>query len=284
MGTLTFNSLSSKALGGKSGVYKLSAGGHIYVGSSKNLYARLAEHRSDLYYRRHSNQFLQRVCNKEGIENFNIEILEFCPPDKRIEREKYWIGTLHADMNMQDPISHALSEESKEKLSNSIKAGIKAGRYKKKYDFAKIECYDYFGNLLKVYNTIEEICKELNVTDKAVHRCLSSYGKGGYGTTIKGYRFRYSCSRVPVHEFSLNSKYIGKYFEFMFKNPETGELSKAFDTIKDCWTFFRKHYLDKEIIIIPRPKLRESGNSLTDYAEANPKPSSAEMQKRLNDQ
>ncbi len=55
MGTLTFNSLSSKALGGKSGVYKLSAGGHIYVGSSKNLYARLAEHRSDLYYRRHSN-------------------------------------------------------------------------------------------------------------------------------------------------------------------------------------------------------------------------------------
>ena len=45
---LRFYTLSSKELNNKSGIYKFSAGGHIYIGSSKNLYARLAEHRADL--------------------------------------------------------------------------------------------------------------------------------------------------------------------------------------------------------------------------------------------
>ena len=86
---LKFYTLSSKELIQKSGIYKLSAGGHIYVGSSKNLYARLAEHRADLRDNKHSNGFLQRVYNKYGIENFNIDIIEFCDVNKRIERESF---------------------------------------------------------------------------------------------------------------------------------------------------------------------------------------------------
>lgn len=86
---LRFNTLKSKDLSFKSGVYKLSTGGHIYVGSSKNLYSRLAEHRTDLKLNRHSNQFLQNVYNKSDINNFRIDIIEFCNPDIRIEREAY---------------------------------------------------------------------------------------------------------------------------------------------------------------------------------------------------
>lgn len=42
----------------KSGIYKLSAGGHIYIGSSKNLRQRLLEHRLDLLDNKHTNPFL----------------------------------------------------------------------------------------------------------------------------------------------------------------------------------------------------------------------------------
>lgn len=73
----------------KSGIYKLSIGGHIYVGSSKDLYSRLKEHRSDLKYQKHNNTFLQNVFNKDGIDNLDFEILEYCEPDIRIEREKF---------------------------------------------------------------------------------------------------------------------------------------------------------------------------------------------------
>ena len=124
-----FKDLNSKVLGGKSGVYKLSVANHIYIGSSKNLYDRLREHRTDLSYKRHSNDFLQKVSNKYGIENIRLDIIEFCPPEVRLEREKFWIEELNADMNFQDPVDHTLGEESKKKLSESIKKGMKEGKY-----------------------------------------------------------------------------------------------------------------------------------------------------------
>lgn len=86
---LTFYTLSSKELMNKSGIYKLSAGGHVYIGSSKNLYARLTEHKTDLYNKKHSNLFLQSVSNKYGVENIRVDIIEYCDPKDRITREKY---------------------------------------------------------------------------------------------------------------------------------------------------------------------------------------------------
>jgi hypothetical protein len=262
---LTFNDLSSKELSRKSGVYKLSIKEHIYIGSSKNLYSRLAEHRTDLYYRRHSNGFLQKACNKYGIENIRIDIVEFCPPEKRIEREKYWIDTLQADMNMQDPVNHTLCEASKEKLSKSIKAGIAEGRYKKKYDFAKIECYDYFGDYITSYDTKEEAAKACGISVHDVVNCLGAYKHGtkangkSIGKAVHGYRFRYSCSNIPPMKFDIRPLEVGRYFNFYYTD-ENGKHQKAFSCVKDCWEFFTKHCRDKQIIITPILKSRESGN------------------------
>ena len=41
--TSTLFTLSSKELSKKSGIYKLSCGGQLYIGSSKSLYSRLIE-------------------------------------------------------------------------------------------------------------------------------------------------------------------------------------------------------------------------------------------------
>ena len=262
---LTFNDLSSKELGRKSGVYKLSVANHIYIGSSKSLYSRLAEHRTDLFNRRHSNEFLQRVCNKYGIENIRVDIVEFCPPEKRLEREKYWIDTLQADMNMQDPVDHTLCEESRKKLSKSVREGIAKGKYKKKYDFAKIECYDYFGDYITSYDTKEEAAEACGLSVRDVSNCLSAYKHGtrangkSIGKAVHGYRFRYSCSNIPPMKFDIRPLEVGRYFSFYYTD-ENGKQQKAFSCVKDCWEFFSKHCKDKQIVITPVLKSRESGN------------------------
>ena len=106
MNKLNFFTLSSKELGKKSGIYKLKNGGHFYIGSSKNLYSRLMEHRTDLVKQVHSNSFLQRVSNKEGVDKFEVEILEYCLPEERTLKEKEWIDKLKPDMNLKDPVTN----------------------------------------------------------------------------------------------------------------------------------------------------------------------------------
>ena len=116
----------------KSGIYKLSIGGHLYIGSSKNLYNRLTEHYNDLMNKNHYNNFLQKSVNKYGIENLDCDIIEFCNPDIRFIREKYWIDTLNSDMNLQDPVTmKPKSKSTLEKISISTKKAYEEGRIKK---------------------------------------------------------------------------------------------------------------------------------------------------------
>lgn len=139
---MNFFELSSKELGKKSGIYKISYKEHIYIGSSKNLYARLHEHRIDLVGKCHKNPILQNVCNKYGIMCFEVEVVEFCDPEIRIEREKHFIEFYKATANLKDPVTSQLSEQSRKKLGASVRKGRAEGKYKTKYDYSKIEQYD----------------------------------------------------------------------------------------------------------------------------------------------
>lgn len=227
---LRFYDLSNKELGGKSGIYKLSAGGHIYIGSSKNLYARLAEHRTDLRENRHSNEFLQRVYNKNGIENMQVDIIEYCDPEIRLDRESFWIKELNADMNLQDPVDHTLSEESKKKLGESVRKGRLEGKYKTKYDYCEIEAYDYFGNYIETFKSREDAANKYKFTVKDVQAAAKGYKKG---VAINGIRFRYAISEVPPQKFEFNSNFIGNHMVFFFIN-EKGEEEYAFSSVRNC--------------------------------------------------
>lgn len=84
-----FNNLNKKELYKISGIYMICIAEHKYVGSSKNLYNRLLEHKRDLINKKHSNDFLQNSINKYGIENASISILEKCNVDLLIQRESF---------------------------------------------------------------------------------------------------------------------------------------------------------------------------------------------------
>lgn len=59
----------------KSGVYIILniINNKYYIGSSKNVYIRLREHKSNLKGNKHENQRLQNAVNKYGINNFEFE-------------------------------------------------------------------------------------------------------------------------------------------------------------------------------------------------------------------
>lgn len=250
-------------LKGKSGIYRLSVLEHSYIGSSKNLCSRLKEHYHDLKKNQHSNNFLQKVANKYGILAIKVDIIEFCEPKIRLEREKYWIDELKSDMNLQDPVDHTLSEESKKKLSESIKRGRELGKYATYYESSTIDCYDYFGNYITTYSTKEEAANACGIRVDDVSACIKGYRKNSQhtglprGKAVNGYRFRYSCSRVPRLEFEIHPRMIGSYFNFYYED-EKGNRSIAFTNLRDCWEFIAAHCRDEKITIIPVLKSRES--------------------------
>ena len=224
--------LSAKDLRGKSGVYLISCNERCYIGSSKSLYDRLLEHRIKLINQYHSNDFMMKACKKYGITNFQYEILELCEPDKRIEREKHYIDTLKPNFNLQlDPILKTLSKKSKEKLSKSVLKGRKEGKYKTKFDYCKVEQYDYFGNHVTTFKNKTEACKKLKLSNKILQDLASGYKKG---LSRKGIRIRYSDSIVPIQKFKIDPKYLGKHFDFCYDDK------KAFSNVKEAWKFFSK--------------------------------------------
>ena len=123
-----------KELVGKCGIYQLRniETGHIYVGSSATLAYRIKKHFSKLRNNNHDNIHLQRAWNKYS-GHFVAEIIEFCNRDEQYQIEQYWIDrffgkscynlnpTATKPPNMKGIPRGPMSEESKKKLSNSLR-------------------------------------------------------------------------------------------------------------------------------------------------------------------
>lgn len=63
----------------------------VYVGSSKNVYARWVQHKKYLRQGRHHSRHLQRAWDKYGHDAFSFTLVERCAPELRCEREQAWI-------------------------------------------------------------------------------------------------------------------------------------------------------------------------------------------------
>jgi hypothetical protein len=263
-----------KELKGKSGVYKLSLGGHLYIGSSKDLYQRLQEHRRDLRNNAHPVKELQELVNNSTLDNVELEILEFCEPEKRLIQESYWIKTLNADLNSQDPLTHELSEASKQKLSKSIKKGLEEGKYKQWADKCPVEVYDYFGDYITEYASKEDAMKKLNWDKDTIQKLASGYNKG---ISRNGIRLRYKSSTVAPKKFSVNPQYLGKYYNFYYID-DSGSEQVAFHDVKDLYKFMADQLVNKKTSITIYPKLKNAVNLGNSSTEDNLNPSTPEME------
>src|ERR1700737_5640504 len=106
-----------------SGVYRIVhiATGKLYIGSAANIATRWGQHRHMVRHGKHHSAYLQRAWNKYGEQDFAFEVIEKIIPDKCVEREQYWIDTLHPGYNVYplaaSPLGYRHSEKSKAKLS-----------------------------------------------------------------------------------------------------------------------------------------------------------------------
>jgi len=103
----------------------------VYVGFSKDFFARKRSHISDLNKNKHGNDHLQNAWNKFGKENFIFEILEECKQEHLPSMEHYWCNLLNTHnrdygYNIAQTNSKKgskVSEETRLKISK-IKKGI----------------------------------------------------------------------------------------------------------------------------------------------------------------
>lgn len=82
-----------------SGVYKITNNitGDFYIGSSKNIIKRWADHKCSARWTRYPNLRMYQDMVKYGLDNFTFDIIE--ETDNRKEREQYWIEQLQPNYN-----------------------------------------------------------------------------------------------------------------------------------------------------------------------------------------
>lgn len=120
-------------LKGKCGIYSILnlKNGKRYIGSSVDLYNRLHEHWHNLKNNKSHNKHLQSAWDKYSEENFLFNILEFCEPETRFEREQYYMDFINPEYNFVANVTANLgrdiSQEQKIKISNTLKKKYASG-------------------------------------------------------------------------------------------------------------------------------------------------------------
>lgn len=71
----------------------------VYIGSSKNLKKRLERHFSELKNGNHENRYLQRFCNKHGLETIKYKILTYCCEENLLDLEIKYISIHNSLIN-----------------------------------------------------------------------------------------------------------------------------------------------------------------------------------------
>lgn len=118
------------------GIYKITniVNKKVYIGKSKNIKVRIANHLSKLRNNNHYNTYLQNSFNKYGEDNFYVEVIEECNETVLSNREKYFIKKF----NSTDPslgynlteggdgglAGYKHSKETKTKIGNAQKGEL----------------------------------------------------------------------------------------------------------------------------------------------------------------
>src|SRR5437588_4338719 len=154
------------------------------------------EYFNENYLRKNKSMYICNSLIKHGYFNFSLTILEYCSPDKCLEREGYYLKLLNPEYNIsQDPSApmsgRTHSDKSKKKISDAligskhsddtrkILSDIKKGNthgFKKGQPKLKgsgkpsqiIEVSDIKNNQTTTYDSISAAAKALNIKQSTI--------------------------------------------------------------------------------------------------------------------
>lgn len=161
----------------KSGIYIIKCNNKAYIGSTIELYGRLAVHISHLRKNKHHSKFMQRAFNKYGEEAFTIEILEYCENNILILRQKElkYIQQCKSCFNSTTPITYEHSLDMKERISKTLIEKFKDKNNHPRYNKGiKYNIYDIAGNIIKEKLGMLDAVTFLKVSNPSVIRNLLS--------------------------------------------------------------------------------------------------------------
>lgn len=115
---------------------------------------------------------MQRVFNKYGENQFNIEILEYLEYNEQIlrERELYYINLFNPVFNSTTPIEYHHSDDMKTRISNTLKSKYDNGTIIHWHTGIgkKINIYNFYGDLIYSNKTIEEAILLIGLSNRSV--------------------------------------------------------------------------------------------------------------------
>ena len=191
----------------KSGIYMWTniINDKRYIGSAMDLSNRLKVYysfKSMEYSLQNSQSYRYNAILKYGHVNFSLTILEYCSPDKCLEREDYYLCSLPHKYNIllkagsRSGSKH--SDEVKTKISDAAKKIAHSGRFKPGQQRPEgagspsqaIEVTDIKNNITTSYNSISAATRALNLPNFQV---ISNYIKNNQKNP---YKARYTFKKV----------------------------------------------------------------------------------------
>lgn len=183
----------------KCGVYQVwcNRSGKFYVGSSKRIYNRWAQHRSKLRKGKSPCLRLQQAWNKHGEEAFRFSILEECAEDELEKREQFYINTLAPEYNSITNVEERYGKEMWAKRAAALRARALA-RTHCPHGHLYDEANTYFGK------KGEKICRTCNADRvKAIWRSMSPEKReAALAYRNEYYRKNHDALRVKQKEYT----------------------------------------------------------------------------------
>lgn len=231
------NKIDSK-LRFKSGIYMFFniVSGKRYIGSSVDIYNRIHEHIHNLNNNKSHNAHFQASWNKYGENAFMFCVLEYCPGEIRFDREQYYINYLKPEYNLTLNVvanfGHEVSEETKNKISNTLKKRYSSGEittYKQQHNWKPTYIYNIFDK------TLVAECPYTN----AALRLLED--KNGKFLESKVYKGKYCLSTTKFTNMNELVNHINKtvlvarstFGKYIIGESPNGELF-YFRTLPEC--------------------------------------------------
>lgn len=207
---------------GKSGVYRWTnkVNGKIYIGSSADLSKRLRNYFNISYLKDLKHiMIIYKALLAHGLDNFKLEILEYCDCSQLIEREQYYIDLLKPEYNVLKVAGSPLGVKRSPETIAKIRAGALSRSEEalaKNREHLKIlnASQKHKDHLTKLNTSIEHIAK----TAKPVYILNTDNGESIEFISLREAAKFYNVHPETARRCILGNKLLLNKYQITYKN------------------------------------------------------------------
>lgn len=231
-----------------SGIYSIVniLNNHRYIGSSKNIRARLYQHYNKLNKNKHHSIHLQNAFNKYGQDKFIIQILEQCEP---IRDTLIFIEQKYLDLNPEYNIAKLAScpaqlnqsYETRYKRALKLRGKKRTEEFKKRLSRItmnkpgkKVDQFDLDGVYIRTFDSTAQAsrhCGDHKTRGVAIQCCCNGKGKQAHGFQWRWHtEYTDNIGKYISHSMDV----IEKSKKIIYKLDMNDKLLQVYNSISDA--------------------------------------------------